>query len=408
MQQDPISPQDPDTQKDHKIAIRNALTEDSFLRLTFSGKMRNETSPLLKAVVRPIQIKQQKQFQFTYFDAKQDNTKNYTEQESIEKLDALLNLSFSNTHLQTTTYDLHVRITKKLKVLIKKAAPSRQEQTPDLQHNRVKRHPISADTPDSFLQGIGIMDHEGNVKPTRQDKFRQINEFLKQLQETLSLTAYTDKTLHIIDCGCGNAYLTFAAYHYLTHIHNINTELTGIDSNPKVIENCINLRNDLGWQGLNFIVTPIADYLPPTPPDLVLSLHACDTATDDAIAQGVRWHSPAILAAPCCQHELRSQIESADFLPVLQHGILKQRTAEILTDACRAQILRILGYRADIVEFIDSKHTPKNLLIRAKKASHTDTQKQVDGYLTLRNQWHIEPSLEKFLQKELSPYLELQ
>jgi hypothetical protein len=168
------------------------------------------------------------------------------------------------------------------------------------------------------------------------------------------------------------------------------------------------LRNDLGWQGLNFIVTPIADYLPPTPPDLVLSLHACDTATDDAIAQGVRWHSPAILAAPCCQHELRSQIESADFLPVLQHGILKQRTAEILTDACRAQILRILGYRADIVEFIDSKHTPKNLLIRAKKASHTDTQKQVDGYLTLRNQWHIEPSLEKFLQKELSPYLELQ
>lgn len=392
-------------QEDHKAAIRNAISEDGFLRLIFSGTVRTGISPYIKAVVRPIQVKQQKRIQFTYFDAKQDNTKNYSPQESIEKLNELLDLGFGNIHLQTATYDLHVRITKKMKVLMKKGAPSRKEQTPDLQHNRVKRHPISADTPDSFLQGIGIMDHQGTVKPTRQDKFRQINEFLKQLQQTISLTDYKDKTLHIIDCGCGNAYLTFAAYHYLKHIHKINTQLTGIDNNPQVIENCNKLRNDLGWQGLNFVVTPIANYEPPTPPDLVLSLHACDIATDDALAQGVRWGSSTILAAPCCQHELRSQIESPTFSPVLQHGILKQRTAEILTDACRAQILRILAYHTDVVEFIDSKHTPKNLLIRAKKATPSNTQKHVEEYLTLRNQWHIEPSLEKFLKKELSPYL---
>jgi SAM-dependent methyltransferase len=396
---------DAPTQENHQTAIQEAIAQDGFLRLTFSGKTRAQSSPWLKVVVRPIEIKQQKQIQFTYFDDRQDTTKNYSTQESIEKLDELFALAFGNIHLQTSTHDLHVRITKKQKVLVKKSAPSRQEDTPDLQHNRVKNHPISANTPDSFLQGIGILDKAGNVKPTRQDKFRQINEFLKQLQQILNLSAYTNKPLHIIDCGCGNAYLTFAAYHYLTHIHNINTHLTGIDNNPKVIQNCIQLRNNLGWHGLEFVTTPIAQYVPDTPPDLVLSLHACDTATDDAIAQGVRWGSTIILAAPCCQHELRSQIASQDFSPVLQHGILKQRTAEILTDACRAQILRILGYRADVVEFIDSKHTPKNLLIRAQKTTPQNISKIVEEYLILRNQWHIKPSLETFLQKELSPYL---
>lgn len=391
--------------EDYQIAIENALSQDTFLRLTFSGKTRAQTSQWVKVVVRPVEIQNQRKIQFTYFDAKQDTSKNDTLTSSIEKLNELFDLAFSNIHLQTTTHDLHIRITKKLKVLLKKSAPSRTEQTPDLQHNRIKQHPLSANTPDSFLQGIGIMDGNGQVKPTRQDKFRQINEFLKQLQETLSLSNHPPKTLHIIDCGCGNAYLTFAAYHFLTQTHNINVHLTGIDNNPKVIQNCINLRDELGWTQLDFVVTPIAEYVPLTPPDLVLSLHACDTATDDAIAQGVRWNSATILAAPCCQHELRTQIESSTFSPVLQHGILKQRTAEILTDACRAQILRILGYRADVVEFIDSKHTPKNLLIRAKKTTPSHTQKQVDEYLTLRNQWHIEPSLEKFLNKELSPYL---
>jgi SAM-dependent methyltransferase len=405
MSKNPTRTEDINTHDDHIKLIKKAVFEAGFLRLTFSGTVRGQKSALLKAVVRPIQIKDQKQVQFTYFEANQDNTKNFSEHESMEKLDALFLLSFSNMHLQTTSYDLHVRITKKLKVLIKKAAPSRPEQLPDLQHNRMKRHPISAGAPDSFLQGIGIMDHLGHVKPTRQDKFRQINEFLKQLHEILGLSGPSINSLNLIDCGCGNAYLTFAAYHYLSHIHDIPTQLVGIDSNPNVIENCINLRNDLGWQGLDFQVTPIADYSPPVRPDLVLSLHACDTATDDAIAQAVRWNSPSILAAPCCQHELRSQIESSDFEPVFQHGILKQRTAEILTDACRAQILRILGYRAEVVEFIDSKHTPKNLLIRAKKVPSRATRKRADEYLLLRDQWHIRPSLEKFLQKELSPFL---
>ena len=394
-----------ETPENYQTTIQNAIAQDTFLRLTFSGKTRAQTSPWIKVVVRPIKIQDQKKIQFTYFDTRQDITKNDTLKNSVTKLNELFDIAFSNIHLQTTTHDLHIRITKKQKVFLKKSAPSRQEQTPDLQHNRIKRHPISADAPDSFLQGIGIMDKNGQVKPTRQDKFRQINEFLKQLQETLSISENTHQTLHIIDCGCGNAYLTFAAYHFLTHKHNINVHLTGIDNNPKVIQNCITLRDKLGWQQLDFQVTAIADYKPHRTPDLVLSLHACDTATDDALAQGVRWNSPTILAAPCCQHELRNQIASAPFSPVLQHGILKQRTAEILTDACRAQILRILGYRADVVEFIDSKHTPKNLLIRAKKIAQSNPKKQAEEYLTLRNQWHIEPSLEKFLQKELSPHL---
>lgn len=391
--------------EDYKTDIKRAISDPSFLHLTLSGKIRAQSPNWVKVSIRPIEIKSQPQIQVTYFDDRQSITKNFQVEESLIEIDALLAQPFANINLQTTTHDLHIRMTKKGKVLIKKAAPSRTDPTPNAQHNRTKNHPISADTPDTFLQGIGIMDQAGRIKPTRQDKFRQINEFLKQLQQTLTLTDFENKTLHIIDCGCGNAYLTFAAYHYLTHIHNIQTKLIGIDSNPKVIQNCLNLRDDLGWQDLNFVTTAIADYTPPTPPDLILSLHACDTATDDAIAQGVRWNSAVILAAPCCQHELRPQLESSDFSPVLRHGILKQRTAEILTDACRAQILRILGYRADVVEFIDSKHTPKNLLIRAKKIPQTHIKKHVEEYQTLRQQWHIEPSLEKFLEQELAPYL---
>ncbi|MDA0709970.1 MAG: SAM-dependent methyltransferase [bacterium] len=405
MPNNPVVSQDSSTPEDYTTSLKQAVCDEGFLRLTFSGKTRAQASEWQKVVVRPVALKGQTRVQFAYFDARQDHTLHVGPEESPAKLDELLALAFSNIHLQTRTHDLHVRITKKQKVLSKKSAPSRPEDEPDLRHNRVKRRPIADDVPDAFLQGVGIMDGQGRVRPTRRDKFLQINEFLNQLQQSLTLSDYRDRTLHIVDCGCGNAYLTFAAYHFLKNLQGIDTVVTGIDSNADVIKNCVTLRDELGWHGLEFVISRIADFVPPTPPDLVLSLHACDTATDDAIAQGVRWQSATILAAPCCQHELRSQVDSADFSPVLRHGILKQRTAEMLTDACRAQILRILGYRADIVEFIDSKHTPKNLLIRAVKSVSSDAQQQADAYRTLTRQWHILPCLETRLRNELSPYL---
>ena len=393
--------------EDYKGMIKEAVScEETFLRLTMSGKIQGESNPWIKAVIRPVELRGQKNYQFIYYDRKKSITKNCSGLELPERLEELLSTPFRLIHLQTTDSDLHMRITKRRKVLIRKGKPSRSEKQPQLSHNRVKRYPIPRDTPDEFLQGIGIMDPSGKVKPTMQNKFRQINEFLRLMHQTISRSDLTDKELTIVDCGCGNAYLTFAGYHYLNHIQGVSAQVIGIDRELELIEKCNQLRDSLGWSGLEFFQAKIADYAPQIAPDIVLSLHACDTATDEAIAQGVVWQSHIILAAPCCQHELRPQIESSLFDPVLKHGILKQRTADILTDACRAQILRILGYRTDVVQFIDSKHTPKNLMIRAQKALNPENRTLTMKYKALTNFWKIEPSIEKLLKDELEPYFD--
>ena len=391
-------------ERDYKALVTKAvLADDGLLKLTLSGKAK-AAYPYVKVVLRPVLIGGKRHIQVAHFDGKKDLTQNYADAALLEKLGELLQAPFRHLHLQTTTGDLHVRITKKNRALVKKAKPSRPAPSPDLSHNREKQHILPANTPDAFLLGVGIMDASGRVKPTMQDKFRQINAFLKLLSQTFAPEESAGETIHIVDCGCGNAYLTFAAYHHLRHIRGFSVNATGVDANAALIEKCRALQDSLGWEGLAFTASRIADFSPDTPPDITLSLHACDTATDEALAQGILWNSRTILAAPCCQHELRSQIAAALFDPVLRHGILKQRMAEMLTDTCRAQILRILGYRTDVVEFIDSKHTPKNILIRAKKTAQPGDPALVSEYLALRDFWHIEPSIEKFLKRELDPH----
>ena len=393
--------------KDYKAMIREAVScGETFLRLTMSGGIRGESIPWTKAVVRPVELRGERHYQFIYYESKKGITKNYSGAEFPQRLEALLSMPFRFIHVQTTSGDLHIRITKKGKVLLTKARPSRTEPRPHLAHNRVKGYPIPRDTPDRFLQGIGIMDSSGEVKPTMQNKFRQINEFIRLMSQAIARSGLAGRELTIVDCGCGNAYLTFAGYHYLHHIQGVSVRVIGIDREVELIEQCNELCDSLGWSGLEFFQARIADYAAEVAPDIVLSLHACDTATDEAIAQGVVWQSPIILAAPCCQHELRPQIEASLFEPVLKHGILKQRTADILTDACRAQILRILGYRTDVVQFIDSKHTPKNLMIRAEKTSNPGNRSAIAQYKALTDFWKIEPSIERLLQDELAPYLE--
>ena len=393
--------------EEYKTIIKEAVCqEETFLRLIANGQIRGESNPWIKAVIRPVELKKQRKFQFTYYDSKRNITQNYGSGELPKRLEELLALPFNRIHLQATDGDLHMRITKKRKVLITKGKPSRPDQRPDLAHNRVKRHLLPGDTPDEFLQGIGIMGRDGRIKPTMQNKFRQINEFLKLMDQMVARSKLAGRELTLVDCGCGSAYLTFAGYHLLHHLQGIPIRVVGIDRDLKLIEKCKRLRDALGWGGLQFFQADIEDYVPKVVPDIVLSLHACNTATDAAIAQGVRWQSPIIVAAPCCQHELRPQLEAPVFEPVLKHGILKQRTAEILTDACRAQVLRILGYRTDVVQFIDSKHTAKNLMIRARKTTKLGNRALVAQYRALRDFWKIEPSIEKLLKDELEPYLQ--
>ena len=391
---------------DFRAMIRAAVQrEDSFLQLTANGKTRNGVPPWQKVTARPVVIKDKRCLQFTYFDGRKALDKNYTDAAIQAGLDEVLAAPFSHFHVQATTGDLHVRLTKKGKALISRGKPSRGELQPDLAHNRTKQHPLPVGQPDTFLWTTGITDRAGKVRPAMRGKFRQVNTFLGHFWNALPDAEAAERPLTIIDYGCGSAYLTFAAYHYASHVHGRSTQVVGVDSDTEIIAKCRRLQETLQWEGLDFHESRIVDFQPATEPDVVLSLHACDTATDEAIAQGIRWQGSVILAAPCCQHEMHDQVQHPDFQAVLRHGILKQRTADILTDAFRALVLRIMGYRTDVVEFVSPEHTSRNLLIRAVKTQAPGDSVATQEYARLKEFWNVTPHLEELLGDVLAPYL---
>ena len=389
---------------DYKILVKNAVQDTSaFLRLTLSKKRGADSTPWIKVSLRPILIRGQRKIQVSYFDGKKDISKNVAEAELLSRLDELLALPFTQLHVQSTTGDIHIRITRKGKAQVKRGNPSRREQAPLLQHDHIKQHLLRPDRPDTFLQTIGIMNKQGQVRPSRQNKFRQINEFVSIVQQMLPDP--TPTPLRIIDCGCGSAYLTFAVYHYLAHICGREVHITGIDINQEVISKSKKLCDELGWEGLDFIVSPIIAFTPTVPPDMVLSLHACDTATDEALAQGVLWESRVILAVPCCQHELHHKLLRPEFRPLLRHGILRERLADLLTDTFRALLLRIMGYRSSVIEFISPEHTAKNLMIRAERGLRPGHAPSIQEYQELKRFWNVTPILEQLLGDKLGRFL---
>ncbi len=393
-------------EKDYRATLRAAAQqEETFLQLTASGKARGGSPQWQKVAVRPVVVKGERSLQFTYFDDRKAFTKNYADAAANAELDEVLTAPFSHFHLQATTGDLHVRLTKRGKALVSHGKPSRAQPQPDLAHNRTKRHLLPVGKPDTFLWTTGITDRAGKVRPAMRGKFRQVNTFLEHFWHALPAAADAERPLTIIDYGCGSAYLTFAAYHYASHVQGRPTQVIGVDSDTEIIAKCRRLQESLQWEGLAFHESRIVDFQPATRPDVVLSLHACDTATDEAIAQGIRWQGNVILAAPCCQHELHDQVQHPEFQAVLRHGILKQRTADILTDAFRALVLRIMGYKTDVVEFVSPEHTSRNLLIRAVKSQAPGDSAAVQEYMRLKQFWNVTPYLEELLGDVLAPYL---
>jgi len=252
------------------------------------------------------------------------------------------------------------------------------------------------------------MDQQGRVRSSMQDKFSQVNEFLKLLDHTGELE-HLKQTLghsvHILDCGCGSAYLSLAAYHYLNDIRSIPASLVGVDVNEALVKKDNAQSEQLGFRDACFQRSAIIDYRPEAPPDIVLALHACDTATDEAIVQGIRWNARLILCAPCCHHDLNAQLRAREpFGAVLRHGILKERMADILTDTFRALALRIMGYRTDVVEFVSPEHTDKNLLIRAVRMEKQgqDNRRYVQEYVELKEFWGVTPYIEKLLGEQFT------
>lgn len=390
--------------------IRDAVFDaDTFAGLTASGKQHGSDPLWVKATIRSIEIHGILHYQVSYFDGKQGVYKNYEAERFGKVLDTLLSSGFSNFHVQSEAGDLHVRITKRGKVLISRGRTPLTQKRHRLEHNREKGYLLTSKMGRDVLVAVEIADLDGRIKPSMQAKFRQVNAFLKLLDE--KLTGSREDTIRIVDCGCGSAFLTLSAYAYLSSVKNRKVTLVGIDHNERLIKKCQGLVAELDWESVSFYAARIADYKPESSPDIVLSLHACDLATDEALAQAVHWETDLVLAAPCCQQELSGQIRSNIHQPVLKHGILKQRTADILTDAVRSNLMQIAGYRSEVIEFISSEETSKNLMIRAErglrleKSGSKNLAKVVDEYRELKAFWGIEPSLEKYLGDRVSRHI---
>lgn len=266
-----------------------------------------------------------------------------------------------------------------------------------LEHNRVKQYILEEGRPVDFLVGLGVQSADGKVLKAKYDKFRQINRYLEFIEDILDELP-RDRTIRIIDFGCGKSYLTFAMYYYLHELCKKDIEVIGLDLKTEVIDHCNSLAKEYGYQHLHFEKGDIRNYEKSEQVDMVVSLHACDTATDYALEKAVKWGAKVIMAVPCCQHEVNKQIKCRTFSPILKYGLIKERISALLTDALRANLLEAQGYHTQILEFIEIEHTPKNLLIRAVKQNRMQPKGEGD-IREIAEFLHIFPTLEKLLSK---------
>ncbi len=306
--------------------------------------------------------------------------------------------SFKNALVETKSFTANVLVSKKGTITIKKKMNASPKQTKiSLSHNRKKKYILEEGIPVPFLIDLGVMTQNGNIVNAHYDKFRQINRFLEYIEDILP-SLPTDRELRILDFGCGKSYLTFAIYYYLKVLKGYPVRITGLDLKEDVIRHCNELAVKYGYDKLEFLCGDIAYYDGCSQVDMVVTLHACDTATDYALAKAVGWGAKVILSVPCCQHELNKQMKNDLLSPVLHYGILKERMAALMTDGLRAQILEANGYRTQILEFIDMAHTPKNLLIRAVYNGHcADNKAQIDELLAA---FDVNPTLYRLLCKK--------
>ena len=374
----------------------------SLVRVVLSGARRNMTPAALRIDIRPVLIKTKILLQVTQFDGRQTTAKNYESKDL--KISELLESGFSNILVEHTGGSFSVRVTKKHGALVRR---EKGEKTQLLTHDQVKKRLL--DPSDPFLREVGIADADGQIKPTRQDKYRQVEEFLRLLTPTLTgaieaghIHAPTKSApLKIVDLGCGNAYLTFAAHQYL-RTAGIPVQVIGVDIRPESLKRNSDIASRLGIsQTIEFRAEEISQNSIEGA-DIVIALHACDTATDDAIAWAVKNEAKIMLIAPCCHHDLQSQLDDspAPWQIVTKYGLLEQRFADLLTDALRAHILKLVGYRSEVIEFIGGEHTPRNLMIRAVKTGAIADPIDFQSYEEMVKLWKITPALAQRVMNE--------
>jgi len=379
-----------------------------FQRAIAAGTPRTAAKLDIRRVeFRCIDLQGQRSWQRVQFSATQTFTANIAVEGLSAAIDEVTASGWSNYHFEHADGHVEVRLSKKGKFFVqRKRIDSPSPAVVTASHNRIKDLPFAEGQPNTLLQTLGLITSGGQIKPTQRGKFTQINEFIKHLRHAMQHVGElpTNRPLQILDAGCGSSYLTFAVHHDLVHHRNIPAEILGVDVNPHVIRKSIEKRTQLELETLRFEVAKLRD----TPPvaDIVLALHACDTATDDALSLAIRAQAQVILSVPCCHHHLNEQLKSTDsaavLQPMLRYGLLKQRFADQLTDAFRAQLLRMSGYHVDLVEFVGTEHTPRNLMIRAVKR---DTKRDVAllqrQYAELKSHFGVTPYLERWIDPEV-------
>ena len=346
-----------------------------------------------KVRIRPVRYKDRHVYQFEAFCGTQVFHQNLEKEEACGKILEYME-NFRQMQLETQSAAVSALVSKKGKVTVKKKLRARKKAPAATDHNRKKHYILEEGIPVPFLQDLGVMTAEGKIVRTKFDKFRQINRFLEFVQDVLPKLP-REREIRILDFGCGKSYLTFAMYYYLHELQGLDVRILGLDLKEDVIRACNQLSQRYGYEKLRFLEGNIADYTGADEVDMVVTLHACDTATDFALAKAVGWKAKVILSVPCCQHELNGQMENELLRPILQYGLIKERLAALVTDGLRAQYLEREGYDVQVLEFIDMEHTPKNILLRAVRTS----RKGENGAAiqACEEFFHVSPTLGKLL-----------
>jgi SAM-dependent methyltransferase len=365
------------------------LDETGLVRAVAAGRRRGATPPWRRVEVRPTDLKTGRHLQVVTYDERAATTTNHPYGEAAATaVDALLAEPYGNWHVQTTDQTVQLRVTKKGAAQVHRATAAAEQRT---EHDRARRHLIDPGDPLFTVLGAGAA------------KRRQVDAFLRALQRAVDeVELPTGRPLRVVDLGCGNAYLSFAAYRFLSARRDV--ELTGVDLRQQSRERNTELAADLGWSSsVHFVEGAIIDAPVPPPVDVVLALHACDTATDEALAQAMRWEAPVVLASPCCHHDLQRQMAAAGspapYSLVTRHGILRERLGDVLTDAFRAALLRMAGYRVDVVQFVSAEYTPRNTLLRAVRGGGDPAAARAarEEYDAMVAQWRVTPHLQTLL-----------
>ncbi len=377
---------------DARETLVSALRDDGFVSAVLSGAVPGASPPAERITIRPVDLRGGRHLQFSSFDGRATDVANLAPELGIERFEGLLGAGFSNVYVKTLGADLQLSHSRKgAPRLARHRATANRVVT---EHDRERPRLLDPAAP--FLRAAGITDDGGHIKPSARAKHRQVERFVEILSHVLPDDLEPGTAFTAVDLGCGSGVLTLATYHYLRDVRGLDVTMTGVDAKGELMQRLAHSAADLGWDQLRFETGTIEEFEPPTPPDLVLALHACDTATDDALAAAVRWQSRYVLAAPCCQHDLQAQLDAdqapPDLAPLLRDGIVRERLGDLITDSLRAELLRASGYRTDVIEFVSTEHTAKNLMIRAVRTGRADAA-AAESARRLATAWGVEPAL---------------